>query len=106
MADRIGISVTECLVGWAKSVGSEQVLGVGIPGEGCEGEDRQNSWINIAPSLPQPPTALIPFPSPNHYRQADKEESGSDLLLFCALCLTLRVGGWVGGGHLLVIWAA
>ena len=64
------------LVGWAKSVGSEQVLGVGIPGEGCEGEDRQNSWINIAPSLPQPPTALIPFPSPNHYRQADEEESG------------------------------
>ena len=37
------------LLGWAKSVGSEQVLGVGIPGEGCEGEDRQNSWINIAP---------------------------------------------------------
>ena len=38
------------LVGWAKSVGSEQVLGAGLPGEGWEGEDRQNSWINIAPS--------------------------------------------------------
>ena len=63
------------ILGW-DLVGSEQVLGVGIPGEGCEGEDRQNSWINIAPSLPQPPTALIPFPSPNHYRQADEEESG------------------------------
>ena len=37
------------LVGWAKSVGSEQVLGAGLPGEGWEGEDRQNSWINIAP---------------------------------------------------------
>ena len=36
-------------LGWGKSVGSEQVLGARLPGEGCEGEDRQNSWINIAP---------------------------------------------------------
>ena len=49
-----------------KYVGSEQVLAGGLPGEGCEGEDRRNSWINIAPSSP-PPTTLIP--SPNHYRQ-------------------------------------
>ena len=37
-----------------KYVGSEQVLAGGLPGEGCEGEDRRNSWINIAPSSHHP----------------------------------------------------
>ena len=62
-----------------KYVGSEQVLAGGLPGEGCEGEDRRNSWINIAPSSP-PPTTLIP--SPNHYRQDGGEAS------FVCLCST------------------
>ena len=43
------LGISGQLVGWGKSVGSEQVLGARLPGEGCEGEDRQNSWINIAP---------------------------------------------------------
>ena len=61
-----------------KYVGSEQVLAGGLPGEGCEGEDRRNSWINIAPSSP-PPTTLIP--SPNHYRQ---DGGGASFVCLCS----------------------